>query len=243
MRVVIVSLLLCVVLPTWAQKKRAFNEKNDEWIAGTVYFSDRTIAEKEFRLVVSFNEGSLQVREDGDKFSSYSPSQVYKFVFYDSTYKQQREFISIQTGFSDRPGSKLVFQELLFEGKEYSLFKRNLPQPRQLAFLVTGPVVWTFNYAKGRPSLFLHKKDDKAYQVTKGEPKSYIVIGEKPRVRYKLDKPRMKILLGSRLKEMKKFARENNLDLNKEDDLVETTKFLDKSEFAFNKKDTPKGLR
>ena len=248
MRVLFGSLIVLILLPAMAQKKRAYNEKNDEWIAGTVYFSDRTIAEKEFRLVISFNEGSLQIREGEDKFSSYSPNQVYKFVFFDSTYKHEREFISIRTGFSDRPGSKLVFQELLFEGKEYSLFKRYLSQPRSIAvILIAGPAMpalaGRINYAKGRPSLFVHKKDDKAYQVTKGEPKSYYAIGEKPRVRYKLDKRRLKLLLDDQYKAMKKYAKANNLKLKKEDDFEEATKFLDNSAFAYNRKETPRKFR
>lgn len=145
-------------------------DEKKKWAGGTVYFTNGTTTEADLLLLVSFNEGSLQVRRN-DQIATYYPRAIDRFVYYDSLFEKYREFISVQTQFRKRRGSKKVFLELLYEGSEYSLYRRYIPVVKIAAIIIPLPdyyIGWAI-WAEGRiePALFIHIKDDRAYQISK----------------------------------------------------------------------------
>ncbi|MCP4458983.1 MAG: hypothetical protein GY816_13325 [Cytophagales bacterium] len=229
-----------------------FGFSQEEWAAGTIYFSDGRQLESDMRLLVSFNEGSLQTKNN-EQTATLSPRVVDRFVYYDSLFEKFREFESVQTQFRKRAGSKKVFLELLYEGLEYSLYRRYIPVVKIGAIIVPLPnyyIGWAI-WAEGRiePGLFIHIKNDRAYQITKGieSPSrmkmNILEIKDERRLNYKLDESAIKVLLGDNFKKMKKEVRKDRLDISHEKGFIEGLKFLNGSTFQYNRMETPKKWR
>ncbi len=161
-------------------------------------------------------------------------------------FEKYREFESVQTQFRKRAGSKKVFLELLYEGSEYSLYRRYIPVAKLSTVVIPLPnyhIGWAI-WAEGRiePALFVYQKDDKAYQITKGIENLFETRKEK-RLDYKLDESTLKTLLGEKYKQMRKAVNKTNLSINYEKGLIEGMKYLNGSAFQYNRKETPKKLR
>jgi len=225
-----------------AQTVEPFSRNDQQkWARGTVYFADGRQANFVLRLLVSFNEGALQVKSR-DEIHTLSPQRVDRFVYYDSSMSNYREFYSIDTKFSNRKGHKLVFQELLYEGGQYSLYRRYLPDSATSGIIVpsVGWAVWS--YGRIKPALFIRLHDDKAYQVTTGITN----LSKRPaidRLNYNLDRQIMKLIFGDNWKSMVKYVRENNVDIQEEKGMIAAIKHLEGSSFQYNRKETPKKIR
>lgn len=218
-----------------------------EWTQGTIYKVDGEQFEAELQFEVSYAEGILKTREDG-AVSTYSPRKVQRFVFFDSSLQVHREFYSVPTAFIKRNGHKNVFLEILYQGKEYSLFRRYIPVVKTDAAMVPlgnglfGWAIWS--NGKIESSLFLYRKDDKAYQITKGIEMSNNRYNQSmDKLVYKLDLNMIKPELGNKWSEIKKYCLKNRLDIRMESGWIEGLKYLDGSEFAYDRKKTPRRLR
>lgn len=234
--------LLLIPIALFAQRNKDYAKNNPtNWGHGTVYFTDGQELKCDLRLLVSFNEGSLQLRKDGAE-KTFSPLNITRFVYYDSTFNYTREFRSVNTKFRNRPGNKNCFQEILYEGSEYKLYRRFLPVAKLGALMVpnVGWAIWS--YGEVQPSLFLSQNDGLAYEVSFGK-NDLNQRFELEKMRYNLDERTLKWILQEDWKKVKKYSKENKLDLSSELGLTEAIKFLENSQFKYDRKSTPKRLR
>ncbi len=221
----------------------------ENWLVGQVHYSDGQVKNQSFNYSVSSTEGVLKVKTKIGQ-TTLTPQQVLKFTFYDSTFSRYREFFSVPTELRKQPnGYKHIFLELLHQGEKYALFRRFFPTKKVKVevFIVMGLSGFQY-WGKGdiEPSLFLYKEGDKAYQITEGvanDRKSRMDISIDQVILYNLDYKMIKPLLGSNWNELKKYCKKNNLGIRNENAWKEGLKFLDGSEFVYNRKETPKKLR
>jgi len=239
-----------------AQTVEPFSRDDQQkWARGTVYFADGKTSDADLLLLVSFNEGSLQLRK-GNQVATYSPNLVNGFVYYDSLFEKYREFESVRTQFRRRTGSKKVFLEVLYQGEKYSLYRRYIPVVKLDAIIIPLPnyyIGWAI-WAQGKiePALFMHIKDDRAYQISKKvmtpissdfDLLEASQVKRENRLGYDLENSTLKVLLGDSYKEMKKEVRKNRLDISHERGFIEGLKYLNGSSFQYNRKETPKKMR
>jgi hypothetical protein len=239
MRILFYILSVFILLShTSAQKKR--NKEN--WVQGEIVLPDGRKQAAQFRLFITFNEGILQVK-NGEKIESLSPRHVAQFHYYDSAFSRHREFVSVETRFRDRVGSKEVFLELMHEGDTYSVFKRYIPATRVYALVVTTETHYGWGVVTEgilEETLFLHVKDQYAYQVSKKGNKLGSIWNDHD---FELDKPVLTEILGrNQFKEMNTYASKNKLNISRINQFIETIKHVDGTAFQYTK-DMPKGLK
>ncbi len=243
-------LLSCLVCTLSAQNYKQFKKQQDKnWAHGTVYFANGKSLDVDLQLLVSFTEGVLQVRK-GDQVESLSPRAVTRFHYFDSSFNTVREFRSVPTKFRDRVGSKNIFLELIYEGEEYSLMSRFLPVAKTGMAVVPLPdayigwAIWT--EGKLEQTLFVHRRDKFAYQVTKNIRyfDDKMQARDPSKIDFELDNFIMKELFTpEHLKSMKKFCTQNRLAFNRQDGFIEALKYINGSAFTYNRTDRPKQLR
>lgn len=207
------------------------------------------IVETDLQLLVSFTEGTLQVK-NGGQIASLTPRQVSRFVYYDSVFSRVREFLSVPSKVQDHPGSKNIFLELIYEGERFSLMSRYLPVAKLGGIVVPLPdfylgyAVWT--YGRVELAMFIHDADSKfAYQVTNRVSylDNQLETKNPDRIDFKFDKYILDEIFGDDLKPMMKYCRENRMDFNTLQGFTEAVKFANGSSFRFDRKQTPKRLR
>jgi len=250
MRFVLVGCLVCFIQVLSAQNYSKFKKSQEKnWAHGTVYLASGKVFEAELQLLINFTEGTLQVRK-GSQNESLSPRAVTRFEYYDSSLQKVREFRSVPSKFRDRAGSKNIFLELIYEGEEYSLYSRFLPiaQTKLAIFPLPdwyiGYAIWT--EGKMEQTLFVYQKGKYAYQITKRVKylDDRFETRDVSKIDFELDNFIMKELFSAQhLKSMKKFCKQNKLDFNRQDGFTEALKFINGSEFAYNRNDRPKQLR
>ena len=231
---------------SWREFKK-IQEKN--WALGKVYMASGSIVETELQLLISFTEGTLQIK-DGEQVASLSPRQVSRFVYYDSSFSRVREFVSVPSKFQDRNGSKNIFLELIYEGDRFSLMSRYLPVAKLGKAIVPLPnyylgyAVWT--YGRVELAMFVYDTNSKyAYQVTKRISyfDNQVETKNEERIDFEFDKHVLAELFGEDLNEMKKYCRENRLDFNSIKGFKEAVKYANGTSFKYDRKGTPKRLR
>jgi hypothetical protein len=250
MKFLYLPILLLLVGNLSAQNYKQFKKQQDKnWAQGTVYLANGKSMKADVQLLISFTEGTLQVRK-GDQVESLSPRVVTRFVYFDSLFHRIREFRSVPSKFRDRPGSKNIFLELIYEGEEYSLMSRFLPVAKtKLAIFplpdwYIGYAIWTEGQLE--QTLFVHKKEQYAHQITKRVKylDDRFETRDPSKVDFKLDSFILKELFTpAHLKSMKKFCAQNKLDFNKQTGFTEALKYINGSAFAYNRSDRPKQLR
>jgi len=234
--VFLLSILAC--LYSSGQDKAA-----EEWASGFVDFSNGKRLEAEMRFVVAYREGNLQVRQ-GRSVHTFSPIKIKRFVYFDSLWERHREFRSIETQYkARRKGSKKIFQELLYEGKEFTLFRRLMPVSKLNGLILpnVGFAIWISG--KVEPALFIAKNGDVARQIGKFLENRYKDKNDQY-FHYQLDQYYAKVLFGkSRWKDLKKYARKNRLDPRIGGDFIELLKYAEGVTFLYSREETPRQMR
>ncbi|MEM9337567.1 MAG: hypothetical protein AAGA66_02485 [Bacteroidota bacterium] len=165
--------------------------------------------------------------KEGLKKYSLSPQNVDFFKIKDPEGKDSIQFMSVNTVFLGRNGSKLALLKKSYLGETFSLFSTFIPDRKRIPLLIPFGGAWlsysVYTYLKDEEVLFI-MLEGKAYQITKP--------GGGKKV-FKVQKRLFLEILGDRSDQVKNYKMENKKKLRKRSDIIDIIKYANTLQAPF----------